>query len=151
MSLCFNSLLTDISISLPVDIVEDSQTDLSTVRLGSSPASEGPGVLSPGHGLSLAILPAQGATISGQLAASPEIWSTVGGHQSEEVLRLLLAVQGDHLHALGPAVLHASAPVKVVPVVPPGQQIVLAFILIVSLGSAGRLKGLGLSLGNNRS
>ena len=29
----------------PVDAVEDCQTDLPSVRLGSGPASEGPGVL----------------------------------------------------------------------------------------------------------
>ena len=51
------------------------------------------------------------------------------------MLRLLLSVQRDQLHTLGPAVLHSTVPVEVVSMVPPGEQVALTVELIVSLGS----------------
>lgn len=129
--------------SVPVNTVEDGKTNLSPVRLRSSPASEGPRVLTPGDALSLAILPGESPAVSGDLAARPEVGSTVSGHQAEEVFRLLLGVQGDQLHALRLAVLHSPPPVEVVPVVAPGEKVALALPLIVPLGP-----GLADSLGS---
>jgi len=63
--------------SVPVDTVEDCETDLAPVRLWSGAASEGPGVLAPGDPLGLPVLPGEGPAVPRDLAASPEVGSSV--------------------------------------------------------------------------
>ena len=48
---------------LPVGVVENGETPLSAVRLGPSPAGEGPGVLPLGHPLARPVLPADDENI----------------------------------------------------------------------------------------
>lgn len=63
--------------SVPVDTVEDGETDLPPVRLRSGAAGEGPGVLAPGDPLGLPVLPGEAPAVPGDLAASPEVGSSV--------------------------------------------------------------------------
>jgi len=123
--------------SIPVHIVEDGEAALSPVRLGPGAPGEAPGVLAPAHRLGLPVLPGQAPAVPGDPAPGPEVGGAVRGDQPEEVLRLLLGVQADQLHPLAPAVGHAPVPVKVVPPVPPGQEVVLALVLIIAFGSGG--------------
>ena len=92
-------------------------------------------MLAPTHGLGVPVLPSQAAAVTRDPASSPEVGSPVSGHQPQEVLSLLLGVEADQLHPLAPAVRHAAVPVKVVPPVPPGQEVVLALVLIIAFGS----------------
>ena len=94
-------------------------------------------MLPPGDALSLPVLPGESPGVPGDLTAGPEVGSPVRGHQSEEVLGLLLGVQGDHLHALGLAVLSATIPVKVVSMISPGQKVTLSLPLVISLWLGG--------------
>lgn len=121
--------------SIPVDVVEDGEAALSPVRLGPGPPGEGPGVLAPAHGLGVPVLPGQAAAVPRDPASGPEVGRPVSGHQPQEVLSLLLGVEADQLHPLAPAVRHAPVPVKVVPPVPPGQEVVLALVLVIAFGS----------------
>jgi len=63
--------------SVPVDTVEDGETDLSPVRLGPGAAGERPGVLAPGDPLRLPVLPGEAAAVPGDLPASPEVRGSV--------------------------------------------------------------------------
>ena len=92
-------------------------------------------MLAPTHRLGVPVLPSQAAAVTRDPASSPEVGSPVSGHQPQEVLSLLLGVEADQLHSLAPAVRHAPVPVKVVPPVPPGQEVVLALVLIIAFGS----------------
>jgi len=121
--------------SIPVHIVEDGEAALSPVRLGPGAPGEAPWVLAPAHRLSLPVLPGQAAAVPGDPAPGPEVGGPVSRDQPEEVLRLLLGVQTDQLHPLAPAVGHAPIPVKVVPPVSPGQEVVFALVLIIAFGS----------------
>ena len=92
-------------------------------------------MLASAHGLRLPVLPGDAPRVARHAASGPEVGSAVSGDQPEEVLGLLLGVQAHQPHPLAPAVGHAPVPVKVVPPVPPGQEVVLALVLIVPLGS----------------
>ena len=62
------------------------------------------------------------------------------------MLGLLLGVQRYQLHALGLTELDSAPPVEVVPVLPPGEEVALAIVLVVPL----RPGGLAHSLGSSR-
>jgi len=128
--------------TIPVGVVEDSQTSLPSVGLGSGPAGEGPGVLTLRHRLRRTILPAEGAGVCADLPPGPEVGGPVPPHQAQEVLSLLLGVQGDQLHALRFAVFDSVVPAEVVTAGPPGEQVALSAPLVVTLGlSSGNSQG----------
>jgi len=123
---------------VPVSVVEDCQAAFSSIWLWTSSPGERPWVLPSCDWLSLATWPAETPRIPAHLTPRPEVRRPVCGKQPQEVLRLLLVVQTDQLHALRLAEPHPTRPVKVVSAHPPGEQVALSLELVValSLGSA---------------
>lgn len=128
--------------SVPVDTVENGQTRLPSIRLRSSPTGEGPWVLSPPDGFLFPVKPGEGAAVPGHLTTGPEVFCPLSSNQLQEVLRLLLGVETDQLHALALTVSLATVPIKVVPASSPGEEEPLPIPPIVTLG--GRIGGDGL-------
>ena len=121
---------------LPVSIVKNSETPLSSIRLRTCTSCEGPGMLSFPHIIGLSVQPAQGSRISANLSSDPGVRRTITADQSQEVICLLSWVQRHKLHPLGPTEGNALGPGKVAPPISPGQEEVLSAPLIVSLGSS---------------